>query len=319
MGKDAKEVRKDYYNLEIKVRGKTRTCFYPRCYKKTIGSHNISEAFLATLAEDGHVRCLNIHPYKGLEFARIGIRKATCFEGFCPEHDAMLFKQIDIPGIDLNSKNNLLLMNYRACIQEQLKKINRGEVYHESAKQLQRYDFELIPYFKTVSKQYQFNYAVNNWYANQLLAAIDTGDNSFLFRHITTEYIPVAASELFTLEPQFVSALRRKCFTKTNVLMPFSDIYIHIVPAFDKSHSTVILSMHRKDEAVLLNFYKYLSELSSTKMLSDLLLLYLELWVCSESFYLAFIKERMDTIKSIFSNTSIQVPNDRETLVNIFE
>lgn len=313
-----KEFRKNYYDIERNIREKRRICSYSQCSNHAIRSHNISEALLSLIVEEGRVRKFNVHPYKGLEFESIGIRMATTFSGFCSQHDTSLFSSIDSVSVDLSNIENLLLFNYRATIQEKINKVNKSDIYENSGKLFERYGYPLVPYYYQRVKEYKFNYEVDNWYAGELLSSIASTESNFLFRCFEIPYQDVIASELFTLEPNDITALKRRVFERYRFLLPFSNLYVHIIPNKKKRFSNLILSMHKKDEEVLSFLYSKLISLSMDKVLSDFLLLYLESWVCSESFYRKFIYSKKQLIEVLFTKTASQEAIARETDINLF-
>lgn len=313
-----KKFSKDYNDLERIIRNKKRVCSYPGCNHNTIRSHNISQAVLKKIARDGHIRMLHVNPYKGLAFQSVGIREATTFAGFCNLHDNDLFSLVDKEVTEFENSQSLLLLNYRATVHEKIKKINRRETYALAAETKREAGYAMRPYFNYKAEQYGFNFYSSQWYEKQLLESIQVKNNSFLFEKIHIPYCELIVSECFTFEPANISDLKRSLFAR-NLLFPFSDLYIHIYPDPEKKHSTLILSMHEKDKDILIYLKKYWSSLPQSKMVSDILVLYVEGWGCSEMFYETHIKYREDHIFSIIAQTANQSATEREMDLNLFE
>ena len=67
------------------------------CSGRIIGAHTVSRCFLKNIAENGHVISPNTTPHSTIKnngesiFEKIGINKASVFNGFCQTHDKQLF------------------------------------------------------------------------------------------------------------------------------------------------------------------------------------------------------------------------------------
>lgn len=320
-----KEITKIYNDLVLKTQKKKRQCSYPGCISQAIGSHNISEAILSTFSNKGHIRMFNIHPQKGFDVSFVGIRRATRFSGLCSQHDSKLFKTIDQPDVDLLDYKNVLLFNYRATIQEELLKAHKTELYGSvvtAFSQLQYpqilYYTEIISFYEQRIKEIVFNNLVTKWYSHNLLQDYYNSTNNFVFKILKLPYFEIAASELFTFEPHTISQLKRKLFYKYGHLQNFSHLFIHIIPDPSKRFLTAVLSMYRDDLEILNWYYEYLLQQDLKKVLSNFLLLYLELWCCSDKFYHEFIKPKTGEIKKMFLETSSQNAITRETDIFLF-
>lgn len=100
-----------------------------RC-NEIISSHSIQKAGqLALIAEKGHVYRLSadlsiLQKTGGFPLPKkIGIRKASAFEGFCKHHDNSLFEDIDNEPLEVN-KRQVALYAYRCLCREYFVKEN---------------------------------------------------------------------------------------------------------------------------------------------------------------------------------------------------
>ena len=317
--KSRKEFRKNYNVLERAVTHKKRSCAYPGCDQLTINSHAISEAFLSMIAEDGHVRMLHNHPYKGLEFCSVGIREATVFSGFCSFHDSTLFAGIDSKQVEFQNLQNLMLLNYRATVCEMVKKMNRRETYSRTIDPAKELSHPMARHFESRAEEYLFNFEVSQWYCQELLSGVAAGNSRFDFNAVELPYHDIIVSEHFTFEPDASIRQKRNEFRRDrSSIDPFSELYIHLFPKPDKSGSLLVISMHEKDRKILADFTDRLLGLPVEKMISGLLVLYLEGWACSEEFYHHHLSPKEESFFSIIRATAGQCAFDRQTEFDLF-
>jgi hypothetical protein len=95
-----------------------KICLHPSAPQgcgRVIGAHTLQRSgVLSKIADDGHVYgCKegvhHLHQTNGRVLpARVGIKKASTFNGFCQEHDAELFLPIERGTVPLNAKTALL-------------------------------------------------------------------------------------------------------------------------------------------------------------------------------------------------------------------
>lgn len=311
-----KQIRNELQKLEIKARKQKRLCGFPNCSQSAIRSHNISEDVLSTFSEKGHIRVLNINPWKGgLEIRSIGIDDATIFFGFCSKHDDKLFRSIDSTEMDV-TYHNILLMNYRSSIQEKIKKKIKTEYYSAFLIKFSGTNNPFISLLTERVEQFKFNFKSINWYVKELLNSIEKKDKAFIYEVLEFPYYDVAASELFSFEPDFFSQIKRD--SSNCHFIPFSEIFIHLIPRKKQNKLLVVVCSHEKDSGVFEVFLDLLKEKEKSKALSDILVLYLELWACSEMFYLKYLQPKMSELNRLFLETAHLSTVVRKTNINIF-
>lgn len=104
---------------------KVDKCLHPsmNCPKPAIRAHSIQNArVLDILHENGHVIMPQLKFSKetgpGVEFALIGRNNASTFTGLCAEHDAELFRPLDVRPLDLADSEQKNLLAMRAVLRE---------------------------------------------------------------------------------------------------------------------------------------------------------------------------------------------------------
>lgn len=105
-------------------------CLAPdmKCTAKAIQAHSIQNGrVLDLLARDGHVKKITPKVAKGgaqglrpiiLDFEDVGRNDAATFNGFCAQHDAEIFRPIDVKPLCPNDPEQLFLLAYRAITRE---------------------------------------------------------------------------------------------------------------------------------------------------------------------------------------------------------
>lgn len=99
---DGKKKALGHFSKFEKKFKKNAPCFmsiFDECHKQSIQSHSISVANLKLLAENGHLQRLRtprLHDKSfEIDFEKVGVKNASTFPGFCGDHDAALFRNID--------------------------------------------------------------------------------------------------------------------------------------------------------------------------------------------------------------------------------
>ena len=118
--------QREALNNFFRVRGTSiNRCHEPeeQCNKKAIRAHSIANGnILSRMSYDGHVVMPRIkfrHPHPPeFRFERIGRNSATTFSGLCAGHDNALFRSIDNRLPNIEDKEHLFLLGYRAVLRE---------------------------------------------------------------------------------------------------------------------------------------------------------------------------------------------------------
>ncbi len=85
-----------------------------RCRNDSIESHSLQRnGPLASIAEDGHVirisHALRAQKFEDRRFfEKVGVRKASTFQGFCNKHDSEIFSEIEERDVQLTERNAVL-------------------------------------------------------------------------------------------------------------------------------------------------------------------------------------------------------------------
>jgi hypothetical protein len=104
-------------------------CWAPglKCGQKPIRAHSVQNSkILERLQNNGAVSKIEIKVLNGethIQFENVGRRKATTFRGLCGEHDALLFKKLDLEPLDDLSNDQKVLLTWRAITHEMAEKM----------------------------------------------------------------------------------------------------------------------------------------------------------------------------------------------------
>tara|TARA_R110002110_G_C13469307_1_gene719833 strand:- start:84 stop:1217 length:1134 start_codon:yes stop_codon:yes gene_type:complete len=96
-------------------------------------SHSVSKkSVLNTITENGHLQSIknDVYSNEGIFVDRIGINKASTFNGFCAKHDNDLFKRIDDFQHELD-RESIFFFSYRTICMEYFKKAAQVEALKE--------------------------------------------------------------------------------------------------------------------------------------------------------------------------------------------
>lgn len=90
------------------------------CAKEIIQAHSIQEnRILSNISDDGHVYQFSYsQTFRDFDMAKIGIKAASTFSGFCKTHDNKLFKSIDRQDYEVGNTEQEFLYAYRALAKE---------------------------------------------------------------------------------------------------------------------------------------------------------------------------------------------------------
>ncbi|QEM09076.1 hypothetical protein [Mucilaginibacter rubeus] len=306
--------------LNLSAGRKVRICSIPGCRERTVKNHCVSQALIGSFSEDGHLRTLivNLWITGGLMFRQTGVRDVSTFHGLCNGHDHTIFSPVDSATMDTKNYHNQLLLSYRSLLNEKLKKTNKREAYcmfYQEHKGSTKTGVQLA---KRHSAQFEYNLLSVASYEQQLLDEIAYPKGCFIFNVLEFPYFGVAGSELFSYEPDEITHLKRANHFRFNVLDPFADIFVHIVPSKEKNKLDVVVGAHEKDELALKYFYDHLKNTEPLKSLSDLLFLFVGDWVCSETFFRDYLQGYEHELVKIFSYTSTVSATSIATFYNLF-
>lgn len=323
-----KKIKNLIFELLERAKSKERECPYKDCNLKSIKSHLIQKnGILNNISENGHLFNLTISPFQPnfFKFQQIGINeKALTFLGFCSKHDNELFKEIERTSPDLTSYNSMLLLSYKALMNEKRKKeiiidqFNR--VLNSNTLKAHLDD----NYFnKLINDIYQHNMAINDciFYENIFYEDLEYPlKENFIFKSIELDKLPICASGAFSFNTtremffEIKSGIRKE-------EEPFSQIFFHLLPT--ENSTLLIMGCLKKDfqyfKSYLDNFFS--NDLNkSLRQITNLLLLQLENWLCSPSFYENNLKQKEQKIIEI---TRFATKNYDERLIdlnfNLFE
>lgn len=300
-----------------KARKKNRNCFQTNCSERAIDSHILQKnGIISAISEEGHVIECVIDPFQNnhkLRFKKTGINEVFTFKGFCKSHDDQLFAEIEKYDFDLSNYNHQLLFAYRTSVNETRKK----EVIIDCYNSLKGDPSSKIPkwYIEDTLEGQKMGIKDGDFTRDMLNKNINTGNSrDFTFFNFELPKIDVCICGVYTFETS-AEIKRMELSLDPNFLKPLTDVFITVLPLKNKSILSVGFIENYNKECD--QFYRKLFGNGTSKTilhhLSDLMLLQIENWIVSETFYYKNIKPKEDMIKSII-NWAQQNWNERTSL-----
>jgi hypothetical protein len=289
-----KEEKRESEGLLRAARAKSRKCMYPGCNELAISSHILQKkGILDVIAEDGHVMQLSVGgPLHGLRFKKkgIGVADMLTFNGFCSvnKHDMDVFREIENIPCDFTNYRHQLLLLYRAKLNELFKQ------------------YFMIDYFNSIISSPKFSRAVKVDYINFRYEMLWRLKNSEYFKSlIENELFSEGLSRKFTfyrfelpklevatsavtgfsaklLEMSYEDALSYDPMLLAGIADELSVININLIPTqnsllFILGCSEAVTSVGHTPLSKINNLSAY----EMAKVISDLLIQYVETWCVS--------------------------------------
>lgn len=293
-----------------------RHCSIKGCNKFASKNHSISRSLLKELTEDNHVYELYLRPFPELkiELEKVGIDNSTVFRDLCPYHDNLIYQSVDKRGFDINSYNNIIALNHRALRNEYFRKSITFGTHENCIGKVTGSPIATYLMHESL-KNLPFNFRSVRWYMDCLEKEKVMGENEFIFEVFQYPYFEVAATELFTYEPN--PDVKRSFYKTTGCFVPFSEIFLHIIPRKEDEITYIIVSSHKNDINLFEHYIDRYIDKKLDKNLSDILLIQAEKWVCSKGFKAEFIDDKINFMKVFKVEMPMNV-FDRYTKVNLF-
>jgi hypothetical protein len=306
-----------------KAQKKRRNCFEYACTERAIDSHILQKnGIISMIAEKGHVIECVIDPFQKdykLKFKRTGINDVFTFKGFCNTHDDQLFKEIEKSDFDLSNYHHQLLFAYRTSVNETRKK----EI--------------IIDGYDSIKSDPNSN--VPGWYIDetilgQLMGIKDgeytrdllykniksTNTRDFIFYNFELAPVEICICGVYTFETS-AEIKKMEIELDPKFLEPLTDVFITLLPHKNKSILSIGFQRdHNKTcDQIYGKLFRNGDHAAIIQHISDLILLQVENWIVSETFYHKKIKGKENAIKSII-NWAQQNLNERISLdFNLFK
>lgn len=265
---DRMDLNNSFRKTQKKINDKKRICLYPNCSKEAVSSHSQQEnRSLKSISRDGHVYALNAdlgHSYKfendefTISFKLTGIRKASTFIGFCPEHEN-IFKIFEQRGLDFNNQDGISYLHYRTLmytyskIRKEIERINHD--LPQSIKTYTRVDSESIGKERLIN----LNIELLNFYnqSNAVIKHIENNDENFL------SSLGIELQENIGISCSGNSILKNNANGNNPIfsfnILPYIDSTIIVISwlrAYDNQASWLI-DFFKKDLELLINFLAF--------------------------------------------------------------
>jgi hypothetical protein len=288
-----------------KAKKKHRNCFEVGCSEKAIDSHILQKnGIISMIAERGHVIECVIDPFHKdykLKFKRTGINDVFTFKGFCRTHDDKLFKEIEKTDFDLSNYYHQLLFAYRTSVNETRKK----EFVIDGYNSIEKDPNSIVPkwYIDETILGQVMGIKDGEYTRNLLYKNINSpSDQDFIFYNFELPYLEICICGVFTFETS--SEIKKmEIDLDPKFLEPLTDVFITFLP--HKNKSILSIGFQKDYNKTCDQFYSQLfrdgNEATIIQHISDLMLLQIENWIVSETFYHQKIKAKEVAIKSIIS------------------
>lgn len=301
-------------------------CLVDGCQSKdrVIRAHSIQRAeVLETIALDGHVY-MPIQQATGLTLRRVGINRATCFSGFCAEHDNSLFYSIDLGPddlLDLDDPEVIVRLSLRSVAREYWAKLNSVRIYRRLFDLGKSGRVEEIQSFLDISEssaRHLIAHADDNIRPllegsstaaarigrlfGSLMHQLSSGDFHYskYWTHTFFSNPSVAVSSHFPIEFD----LTGKQITSRKRGVDLAEATLNIVPR--DSCTQLAFLWHRRFEKTLGRFFKQLEETPEVELklrLSQMLIMHCENFAIAPRFYESKSEREQETILTLFRET----------------
>lgn len=303
-----------------------RQCCFPDCTEVAINSHLLQRnGILKPLSEDTSMLYeLKQSPFNEdiFYFKLEGIKNTLTFPGFCNKHDTEIFQPIESEAVNFFDYKTQLLLAYRAVTNERRKKEINIDFYDRILGSNTLRDNITPSYFTKIekSKEQELLGIQDEIYFENLLLSDIFGNSEFEnFSFITYELprVDLCASGVFTYETTIEI---NELYNQGKVEEPLSEIYFNLLPIDTKSYLIIGCANERNAKCwwYIESFIQETPQ-QSLKRISDLLLLQLENWLCSPSFYKENIRDREKDIVALTHTAIRNIDERRELDFNLFD
>lgn len=283
------------------AQGDINICYHPDCNEKSINTHILQKnGILSEISPDRHLRKLLLNRFKEphYEFKRKGIEQVFCFNGFCNKHDTELFREIETKDIDFDKYSTFLKFSLRALYNE----INRKEVIVKYYKRLLD-DFPIYSNPRILAEIKQKELGIQDFQnvESRIWSDINSGTENYIFEYRELPFIEICASGFFTYETTEEIIAYEQKYGKQ--YPEYTNIFISFFPY--KGKSILQMGYPKEKELVVKPYFNQFFKLSAKKAYRLLtnVLLFSEIWVCSESYYKKNIEKNEDLfLAAYFSN-----------------
>jgi len=287
-------------NHRKKAAARSRKCFESDCDSFAIDSHLLQKnGIINRIAEDRHVYEFAYStftiPYH-LQFQRRGINKVFSFKGFCPIHDNQIFSPIEKTDFELTSNQNQLLFAYRSLVNEFRKK----EIVVEYYTSLLTDPQNPIPRQLLQESIQGQNMGIQDGFkVLELLKANihDPQNTQFIFYSRQLPRIDICACGVYTFETS--NEINSLFYTKDfRFFKPLTDVFLTFLPFENHSILSIgfINGYNKKCDEYYHDLFNNRTDQYVLHVLSDILVLQLENWITSKTFYYDKIHDRQDKI-----------------------
>lgn len=297
-------------SIRSRIYNKDEKCFVENCNQICIKSHVIQRSkFLLPISnakqELLYVNNTSNYPAKLSSFEHRPISNILTFQGFCSQHDQMIFAEIEKSDIDFSNKKHLLLLNYRSICHELRKKLKIIELFNEIIKRQDELKLENVEFFESSIIGYQLGIKDLKIYKVRAEKdLVNDNINEFTFKVIDLDYQEIATTAIFGMGTIGKKELLEMGDPNWINKLPPS-ILISVLP-IRPTTKLVMAYLNEHDE----HFKQYIKNYPEigNDFLNDILLQQIETWACSETFHANNIKQQEETVLEIMRNKGVFEP-----------
>jgi len=224
------EIHKDLKTLPF-------CCLSPLCNEQAISSHSQQkEGQLRVISEQDKVYCLNTNIYNAIKNGGISVRStpihdASCFPGYCSNHDRSIFSKIENKPLVSGKEDQAILLFLRSISYEYVSKLKALYFYQEIEKNIgELLDHEMLKYRKISVDAYRR--IEGPYYFRQIFNIIDQEnfDQFCTVWHELNYTLPLSLTT--TICPWLESFQEKK--TSFGTIQPL--VSVSIIPEESKTH-----------------------------------------------------------------------------------
>lgn len=237
-----------------------------RCSKPTINSHSIQRgAALRVIAEQHHVSGFSTgpnaktsRPHTNLHFQKIPISKASTFQGFCAEHDALVFKELEANALSPSFEIALRLA-IRSAIYEAITH-SSSALFLNWLVTIPKFEFNFDRKVVLPELENMLYYSGYNWDLVRRLQKRLSGDRIHRFNFFMAKFecqLPFSCSGCFCIELDFNG---KKIQKFSDFGKKFNYAQISVLPQVDGTTIFSVSALCDQDKIAAQSFIKSLSE-----------------------------------------------------------
>lgn len=296
-----------------------------RCDQPVVQSHSIQDGVVRQVAEDGHVVMFKRTNEGAARLGLVGHRKATTFSGFCAQHDASIFREIDFSDerpFEPDNPRHAALLALRAIAREYWTKTNAIRLLTRIERLAVQGDLEEIKRALGLG-DYNINFLheigrdllrgfsrTSGWAQGRMrswLASLATQLKNGKYHQTRTVVLRLPMLPSLAVASAFgpVRDLRGQLLNTHTSPSNVAEVVLSVIPAH--GHHDIVLSYHRRFPRLtgLMHQLQALAPADLVLAVSYLALVYCENVILAPRTLRSFSSEQIALIEEIFDRTVV--------------